>query len=146
MEPKAGFEPATLALRMRCSTTELLRLGRVSETYLIEGDCFLSFSFFERAEKITGKKALKASLLLGAVTPIKDASMSSLSNSPPSTLPYQEFMAELDEIQRLKWISSEDVGHDIGFEQALSYWAQNHRAEWRRGRNRAVEELKKQAG
>jgi len=106
----------------------------------------LSFSFFERAEKITFEKALKASLLPGAVTPIKEGSMSSLSNLPPSTLPYQEFMAELDEIQRLKWISSEDVGRDIGFEQALNYWAQNHRAEWRRGRNRAVEELKKQAG
>jgi hypothetical protein len=111
----------------------------------------LSFSFFERAEKITCEKALKASLLPGAVTPIKEGSMSSLSNLPPSTLPpstlpYQEFMAELDEIQRLKWISSEDVGRDIGFEQALNYWAQNHRAEWRRGRNRAVEELKKQAG
>jgi hypothetical protein len=118
----------------------------VSETNYIEADCFLSFSFFERAEKITCEKALKASLLPGAVTPIKEESMSSLSNLPPSTLPYQEFMAELDEIQRLKWISSEDVGRDIGFEQALNYWAQNHRAEWRRGRNRAVEELKKQAG
>jgi hypothetical protein len=118
----------------------------VSETNYIEADCFLSFSFFERAEKITCEKALKASLLPGAVTPIKEGSMSSLSNLPPSTPPYQEFMAELDEIQRLKWISSEDVGRDIGFEQALNYWAQNHRAEWRRGRNRAVEELKKQAG
>lgn len=89
---------------------------------------------------------MKANLLLGAVTPIKDASMSSLPNLPPSKLPYQEFMAELDEIQRLKWISSENVGHDIGFEHALNFWAQNHRAEWRRGRNQAVEELKKQVG
>jgi hypothetical protein len=123
----------------------------VSETNYIEADCFLSFSFFVRAEKSTCEKALKANLLPGAVTPIKEGSMSSLSNLPPSTLPpstlpYQEFMAELDEIQRLKWISSEDVGRDIGFEQALNYWAQNHRAEWRRGRNRVVEELKKQAG
>jgi hypothetical protein len=55
-------------------------------------------------------------------------------------------MAELDEILRLKWIASEDVGHDIGFEQALNDWAQNHRAEWRRGRNQAVEVAKKQAG
>ena len=90
--------------------------------------------------------ALKASLLLGSVTPIKNATMPSLPNPPPSTLPYQEFMAELDEILRLKWIASEDVGHDIGFEHALNSWAQNHRAEWRRGRNQAVEEVKKQVG
>jgi hypothetical protein len=90
--------------------------------------------------------ALKASLLLGAVTPIRDAPMPSLPNPPPSTLPYQEFMAELDEILRLKWIASEDVGHDIGFEHALNDWAQKHRAEWRRRRNQAVEVAKKQAG
>ena len=90
--------------------------------------------------------ALKASLLLGAVTPIRDAPMPSLPNPPPSTLPYQEFMAELDEILRLKWIASEDVGHDIGFEHALNDWAQKHRADWRRRRNQAVEVAKKQAG
>jgi hypothetical protein len=55
-------------------------------------------------------------------------------------------MAELDEILRLKWIASEDVGHDIGFEHALNDWAQKHRAEWRRRRNQAVEVAKKQAG
>ena len=89
---------------------------------------------------------MKAGLLLGAAAPMNDAFMPSPPNPPPSTLPYQEFMAELDEIQRLKWIASEDAGHDIGFEHALNNWAQNHRAEWRRGRNQAVEEVKKQAG
>lgn len=53
MEPKAGFEPATLALRMRCSTTELLRLKRVVERmdYIREPE-FLSFAFFSLLEKV----------------------------------------------------------------------------------------------
>jgi hypothetical protein len=46
----------------------------------------------------------------------------------------------LDEIQRLKWIASENAGHDIGFEFALNDWAQNHRASWRRMRNQAAED------
>ena len=50
--------------------------------------------------------------------------------------PYGEFLAEQEEIQRLKWLASESEGHDIGFEFALNDWAQNHRAEWRSMRNR----------
>lgn len=30
--------------------------------------------------------------------------------------PYGEFLAEQEEIQRLKWLASESEGHDIGFE------------------------------
>jgi len=51
--------------------------------------------------------------------------------------PYGEFLAEQEEIQRLKWLASESEGHDIGFEFALNDWAQNHRAEWRIMRNRS---------
>jgi hypothetical protein len=57
-----------------------------------------------------------------------------------SCTPYGEFLAELEEIQRLKWIASENAGHDIGFEFALNDWAQNHRASWRRMRNQAAED------
>ncbi|HBJ84545.1 MAG TPA: hypothetical protein DDZ88_11880 [Verrucomicrobiales bacterium] len=64
--------------------------------------------------------------------------MPSTHNLPSSTPPYAEFLAELDEIQRLKWIASENAGQDIGFEHALNDWAQNHRAEWRRMRNLIV--------
>jgi hypothetical protein len=67
-------------------------------------------------------------------------SMPSPPNLPHYLLPYGEFLAELDEIQRLKWIASENAGHDIGFEFALNDWAQNHRASWRRMRNQAAED------
>jgi hypothetical protein len=44
---------------------------------------------------------------------------------------YQEFLAEREEILRHKWIESEKVGHDIGFEKALLDWIVKHRAAWR---------------
>jgi hypothetical protein len=47
---------------------------------------------------------------------------------------YKEFMAEKDEILKHKWIESEKVGYDIGFEKALVDWILNHRKEWRRNR------------
>jgi len=50
-----------------------------------------------------------------------------------STL-YREFQAEKDEILRHKWIESEKVGYDIGFERALVDWITRHRAAWRRSR------------
>ena len=46
---------------------------------------------------------------------------------------YQEFLAEREEILRHKWLESERLGKDIGFEQALLDWIRNHREEWRRG-------------
>lgn len=50
-----------------------------------------------------------------------------------STL-YREFQAEKAEILRHKWLESEKVGHDIGFEKALVDWITLHRTEWRRSR------------
>lgn len=44
---------------------------------------------------------------------------------------YREFLAEREEILRHKWIESEKVGHDIGFERALLDWVMRHRAGWR---------------
>lgn len=62
-----------------------------------------------------------------------------MSPLPPAlpSMPYGEFLAERDEIMRLKWLASEREGLDIGFEQALNEWAQNHRAAWRGERNKA---------
>lgn len=47
---------------------------------------------------------------------------------------YREFQAEREEILRYKWIESEKVGRDIGFEQALTEWIIKHRADWRKNR------------
>jgi hypothetical protein len=51
-----------------------------------------------------------------------------------STL-YKEFQAEREEILRHKWIESEKVGYDIGFERALTDWIMKHRSKWRKGRH-----------
>jgi hypothetical protein len=50
-----------------------------------------------------------------------------------STL-YREFQAEREEILRHKWIESEKVGHDIGFERALTDWIIKYRSTWRKTR------------
>jgi hypothetical protein len=50
-----------------------------------------------------------------------------------STL-YREFQAEREEIMKHKWIESEKVGYDIGFEQALTDWILKHRSKWRKAR------------
>ena len=47
---------------------------------------------------------------------------------------YQEFQLERAEILRYKWLESERVGFDIGFEQALTGWITQHRAGWRASR------------
>lgn len=44
---------------------------------------------------------------------------------------YQEFLKEREEILKHKWLESEKVGHDIGFEKALLSWVFNHREKWR---------------
>lgn len=46
---------------------------------------------------------------------------------------YQEFLAEREEILRHKWLESERLGGDIGFERALLGWIRNHREDWRKG-------------
>lgn len=50
---------------------------------------------------------------------------------------YQEFQAEREEILRHKWLESEKAGRDIGFENALIDWIMNHRANWRKSRQRS---------
>ena len=50
---------------------------------------------------------------------------------------YREFQAERAEILKHKWIESEKVGHDIGFERALTDGIIKHRSKWRRSRQPA---------
>ena len=47
---------------------------------------------------------------------------------------YREFLAEREEILRHKWLESEKIGRDIGFERALLDWIVKHRAAWRKSR------------
>lgn len=47
---------------------------------------------------------------------------------------YREHLAEKDEILRHKWIESEKLGRDIGFEKALLDWMLKHRSSWRHAR------------
>ena len=44
---------------------------------------------------------------------------------------YKKFLEERDEILKHKWIESEKVGKDIGFEKALLSWVCYHRDKWR---------------
>lgn len=49
---------------------------------------------------------------------------------------YKEFLAEREEILKHKWIQSEKLGRDVGFEKALLDWIVNHQTEWRQKRQR----------
>ena len=51
---------------------------------------------------------------------------------------YKEFLAEREEILRHKWIESEKIGHDIGFEKALLDWIVKYRSAWRERRQKAA--------
>ncbi len=50
---------------------------------------------------------------------------------------YQEFLAEREEILKHKWLESEKIGRDVGFERALLDWIRNHRDQWRASRRTA---------
>jgi hypothetical protein len=52
---------------------------------------------------------------------------------------YREYLAEREEIMRHKWIESQKVGRDIGFEQALTDWILKHRAKWRKARQNPLQ-------
>lgn len=62
----------------------------------------------------------------------EDADSSLVENS----MLYKEFLAERDEILKHKWLESEKVGRDIGFERALLDWIVRYRAAWRQNRMR----------
>lgn len=46
------------------------------------------------------------------------------------SLLYRQFRAQVEEINRHKWLESERAGHDIGFERALTDWTLKHRSRW----------------
>ena len=62
---------------------------------------------------------------------MSDSPLTDQSNLFHKSALYQEFLAEREEILRHKWIESEKLGHDIGFEKALLDWIVKHRARWR---------------
>ena len=49
---------------------------------------------------------------------------------------YREFLAEREEILKHKWLESEKVGHDIGYDRAVLDWIMNHREKWRNRQNK----------
>lgn len=53
---------------------------------------------------------------------------------------YQEFLAEREEILRHKWLESERLGYDIGFERALLDWIRKHRDGWRAHRRSLLQQ------
>jgi hypothetical protein len=49
--------------------------------------------------------------------------------------------SQQEEIKKYKWIESEKLGRDIGWERAAREWLQKHFPEWKRPRwERAVQE------
>ncbi len=54
---------------------------------------------------------------------------------------YREFQAERDEILKHKYLESQKVGYDVGFEWALTDWIIKHRSKWRKWR---MEQIRKQ--
>ena len=65
--------------------------------------------------------------------PSKEPDSSSREFVKQSSL-YQEFLAEREEILKHKWLESERLGYDIGFERALLDWIRKHREGWRAAR------------
>mgnify|MGYP003648345750 CR=1 FL=1 len=59
-------------------------------------------------------------------------------NFPQKSSLYKEFLAERDEILKLKWIESEKSGGDIGFQVALLIWVKKHRLNWKKHRDACV--------
>ena len=51
---------------------------------------------------------------------------------------YAAYLAEREEILKLKWVESEKTGHDIGFERALLDWVRNHRERWWASRRKVL--------
>jgi len=52
---------------------------------------------------------------------------------------YRQFIEMKEEIMRHKWIESEKRNYDIGFEQALIDWINNHRSEWAKYKREKVQ-------
>ncbi|BET68740.1 hypothetical protein ASA1KI_36580 [Opitutales bacterium ASA1] len=75
-------------------------------------------------------------IFLSTMTPTKRQSEPQSDFVKQSSL-YQEFLAEREEILRHKWLESERLGYDIGFERALLDWIRKHREDWRKSRRQS---------
>src|SRR5476651_2077111 len=67
-------------------------------------------------------------------SPSKEPAASSSREFVKQSSLYQEFLAEREEILKHKWLESERLGYDIGFERALLDWIRKHREGWRAAR------------
>ncbi len=67
-------------------------------------------------------------------SPTKESDPSSSREFVKQSSLYQEFLAEREEILKHKWLESERLGYDIGFERALLDWIRKHRESWRAAR------------
>jgi hypothetical protein len=67
-------------------------------------------------------------------SPSKESDSSSSREFVKQSSLYQEFLAEREEILKHKWLESERLGYDIGFERALLDWIRKHRESWRAAR------------
>ena len=45
---------------------------------------------------------------------------------------YKEAAAQKEEVMRHKWIESEKVGRDIGYDAALIDWVMKHKSKWKK--------------
>ncbi len=71
-------------------------------------------------------------------SPTKESDPSSSREFVKQSSLYQEFLAEREEILKHKWLESERLGYDIGFERALLDWIRKHRESWRAARRQQV--------
>jgi len=49
-----------------------------------------------------------------------------------NSLLFRHFQAQREEVLKHKWYESERVGHDIGYDLAVTDWIIRHRSEWRK--------------
>jgi hypothetical protein len=83
-----------------------------------------------------GRKGIDAiQFLLKGDAPMESPSPEN-SDLVKNSVLYKEFLAEREEILKHKWLESEKVGHDIGFEKALLDWIVKYRSAWRDKRHK----------
>ncbi len=49
---------------------------------------------------------------------------------------YQELMAEKEEILKFKWLESQRIGYDIGYDRAFFHWEMKYYRGWKQERDR----------
>ncbi len=87
---------------------------------------------------VTHPPSLSPSTVVAMSSPNPPPEASSSRDFVKQSSLYQEFLAEREEILRHKWLESERLGYDIGFERALLDWIRKHREGWRAARRSQV--------